>query len=107
MPLRPVSGGVTVRVRVTPRGGADRIDGPGADASGTPFLRVRVSAVAEKGRANDAMLKMLARAWRVPRSTLSVISGETGRTKLVSVSGDTDRLMADLGAWLAAFDKAP
>lgn len=107
MPLKPVPGGVSLRVRVTPRGGADRIDGLAADASGEPYLRVRVSAVAEKGKANDAVLKLLARTWRMPRSAFAVASGETGRTKLVTVSGDPDRLMADLGDRLANIEKAP
>ncbi|MEQ8266038.1 MAG: DUF167 family protein [Parvibaculum sp.] len=106
MPLKPVAGGVSLRIRVTPRGGADRIDGLGADASGEPFLRVRVSAVAEKGKANEAVLKLLAKALRLPRSALAVTSGETGRSKLVMVSGDPDRLMADVGAWLAHLEKA-
>ncbi|ABS62991.1 protein of unknown function DUF167 [Parvibaculum lavamentivorans DS-1] len=107
MPLRPVSGGVSLRLRVTPRGGADRIDGLAADASGEPFLRVRVSAVAEKGKANDAVLKLLARALRLPRSAFAVASGEAGRTKSVTISGDTERLMADLGDWLAHLEKTP
>lgn len=107
MPLKPVPGGVSLRLRVTPRGGADRIDGVAADASGEPYLRVRVSAVAEKGKANDAVLKLLAKALHLPRSALAVASGETGRTKLVTVSGDPARLMADLGDWLAHLEKAP
>ncbi|PKQ09769.1 MAG: hypothetical protein CVT73_00895 [Alphaproteobacteria bacterium HGW-Alphaproteobacteria-12] len=100
MLLRPVPQGVMLRLRVTPRGGADRIEGYGADASGAPHLRLRVCAVAEKGKANDAALKLLARAWRLPRSSLAITAGETGRTKQVTVSGDTAVLLEKLGAWL-------
>ncbi|MBO6668501.1 DUF167 family protein [Parvibaculum sp.] len=100
MPFRSGPGGITVRLRVTPRGGADRIEGRGEDADGEPYLKLRVSAVAEKGKANDAVLKLLAKAWRVPRSSLSLLSGETGRIKVVKIEGDAEKLMAHIGASL-------
>jgi uncharacterized protein YggU (UPF0235/DUF167 family) len=90
---------------VTPRGGADRIDGLGADADGEVFLRLRVSAVAEKGKANDAVVKLLAKAWRVPRSSLAIVAGETDRNKVVAVAGDADELAARIGSWLAALPR--
>jgi len=94
------AGGVAVRLRVTPRGGADRIEGLARDADGKGFLRLRVSAVAEKGRANEAVLKLLAKAWRLPRTALSVTAGETGRNKVVTVAGDAAALEARISAWL-------
>lgn len=100
MPVQPTSGGVCVRLRVTPRGGADRIEGRGEDAEGEPYLKLRVSAVAEKGKANEAVLKLLAKAWKVPRSSLSLVSGETGRIKVVKVEGDAEMLMAHIGTSL-------
>lgn len=100
MLLRPVPQGVMLRLRVTPRGRADRIEGRGQDASGAPHLRLRVSAAADKGKANDAVLKLLAKVWRLPRSTLAITAGETGRTKQVTVSGDTAALLEKLSAWL-------
>lgn len=102
MLLKAVPRGVMLRLRVTPRGGTDRIEGRGVDASGAPHLRLRVSAAADKGKANDAVLKLLARAWRLPRSSLAITAGETGRTKQVTVSGDTADLLEKLGAWLDA-----
>lgn len=101
MPFRAVPGGVSLRLRVTPRGGADRVDGLGADAGGTPHLRLRVSAIAEKGKANDAVLKLLAKSIGLPRSAFSIASGETGRTKAVLVEGEPGALLARLQAWAA------
>lgn len=95
-----LTGGVAVRLRVTPRGGDDRIEGLARDAEGKRFLKVRVSAVAEKGRANMAVLKLLAKAWRLPRTALSVTAGETGRNKVVTVAGDAAALEARISAWL-------
>ena len=43
MPIRAVPGGVALRLRVTPRGGADRVDGIGAGADGAPDLPLRFS----------------------------------------------------------------
>lgn len=100
MPVRRSSGGVTVRLRVTPRGGADRIEGVGQDAGGEAHLKLRVSAIAENGKANGAVLKLLAKAWGVPRSALSLVSGETGRTKVIEVAGDPDELLARVAASL-------
>lgn len=103
--FRPVPGGVSARLRVTPRGGADRIDGLARDAKGETHLKLRVSAVAEKGKANEAVLKLLAKAWGLPRSSLSISSGETGRNKAVTVSGDPDALAVKLEAWATRFGR--
>jgi uncharacterized protein YggU (UPF0235/DUF167 family) len=51
-------------------------------------LRVRVSAVPDKGKANAAVVALLAKALGVPKSAVSVVSGETARIKTVTVIGD-------------------
>ena len=105
MPVRKTESGVTVRLRVTPRGGADRMEGPGEDANGEPYLKLRVSAVAEKGKANDAVLKLLAKIWGLPRSSLSLVSGDTSRIKVVAVAGDPETLIGLIGASLESPSK--
>lgn len=47
-----------------------------------------------------AVLKLLAKAWRLPRTALSVTAGETGRNKVVTVAGDAAALEARISAWL-------
>jgi hypothetical protein len=74
-------------VRLTPRGGADRIDGWGEDAQGRPLLKVRVSAPPVEGEANAALEKLLAKALGLPRSAVSVAAGQTARVKQVQVLG--------------------
>jgi uncharacterized protein YggU (UPF0235/DUF167 family) len=74
-------------VRLTPRGGADRIDGWGEDAQGRPLLKVRVSAPPVEGEANAALEKLLAKALRLPKSAVAVAAGQTARVKQVQIDG--------------------
>lgn len=87
---RAVAGGFDVRVRAQPGASRDAVEGPGEDAAGQRFLKVRVRAVAEKGRANAAVEAVLAKALGVPGSSVSVAAGETARIKRVRISGSTD-----------------
>jgi uncharacterized protein len=79
-------GGSDVRfaVRLTPRGGADTVDGV-VDG----VLRARVAAPAVEGAANQALLGLLAHELGVPRRDVRLVAGAAGRTKLVAVDGIT------------------
>lgn len=91
--------GLEVRVRVTPRARADRIDGIVGDADGRGRLRVAVTEAADRGRANEAVIAALARAWEVPKSSLAIIAGSTDRRKTLVVAGDADALQQRLADW--------
>lgn len=84
-PFRKTAGGVVITLRVTPKASASRIDGVAQDAEGRAFLRLRVTEAPEKGKANEAVVKLLAKAWGLPKSALQIASGETGRVKTVMV----------------------
>jgi len=71
-----------------------------ARADGGTDLKVSVRAAPEGGRANDALIRLLAEAWDLPRGRLSLVTGLTDRHKTVLVQGDPARLMAQLSAWL-------
>jgi uncharacterized protein YggU (UPF0235/DUF167 family) len=77
-------------VRLTPRGGADRADGWARDAAGRPYLKVRVSAPPADGEANAALEAFVARAVKVPRSSVRVTSGHTARVKQLEIDGAQD-----------------
>jgi uncharacterized protein YggU (UPF0235/DUF167 family) len=97
MPARPYeadAGGLRVRVRLTPRGGRDALEGAEILADGRAVLKARVRAAPEKGLANAALEKLVAGALGVPKSTVSVVAGGTGRTKTVKISGEPRRLAA-------------
>jgi uncharacterized protein YggU (UPF0235/DUF167 family) len=71
---------LTFAVRLTPASGADKVMGV-TDGE----LIVRVSAPPIDGTANEALLRLLARELRVPRSALRLAAGRTGRLKRVAV----------------------
>lgn len=72
-------------LRATPNARADAILLPGAD--GPQVLQVRVTATPEDGRANEAVLTLLAKALGRPRSALTLLRGATSRDKLVGIGG--------------------
>ena len=92
----PVADGLRLAVRLTPRSSADRILGIARDDAGRAMLKVAVTAVPEDGRANAALVKLLARTLDLPRTTVSVVSGHTNRSKLVHLAGDPPDLLARL-----------
>jgi uncharacterized protein YggU (UPF0235/DUF167 family) len=65
---------------------------------GSAVLRVRVKAVPDKGKANAAVIAVLAKALDVPKSAVTLISGETARLKTVEIEGDPAALAARLEA---------
>lgn len=83
-------------IRLTPNGGRDAIDGLETDADGNAFVKARVSAVPEDGKANKALIALLAKKLRVPKSAVSFISGETARKKILRIDGDPEDLKAKL-----------
>ena len=74
-------------VRVTPKGGRDGVDGWTLDPEGRPYLRVRVSAPPSDGAANAAVVALLAKTLKRPKSTLRIVSGKSARLKLLEIDG--------------------
>lgn len=94
--------GLRLHVRLTPRGGADRIDGVGDVAGSGVVLLARVRAVPEKGLANAALLKLISDAAGWPKSTLALDGGSKSRVKIVAVSGSPVDRAAGLSRLRAA-----
>lgn len=88
--------GLRVAVRVTPRAGRNAIVGAGPDESGRNRLLVKVAAAPADGAANEAVVMLIADAFQVPRSHVSMIRGDTAREKLLIVRGNTAALEARL-----------
>lgn len=86
-PVRTLEDGIAISVRVTPKSAHARIDGIGMDAEGRAHLRLRVTEAPEKGKANEAVARLLAKALGVPKSAVEIASGETGRVKVVTIRG--------------------
>lgn len=98
-PFSSAAGGVRVRLTVTPRAALDAVGEVVSAPDGGAALKVAVTAAPEGGKANQAVIRLLSRTWRVPKTSLSVVSGGAARRKLLHVSGETTNLMARLTEW--------
>jgi uncharacterized protein (TIGR00251 family) len=80
--------GLTLAVRLTPKGGRDAVDSIETMADGRCVLKVRVRAAPVDGQANAALLAYLAKLLDVPRSKVTLAAGETARIKRIEIKGD-------------------
>jgi uncharacterized protein (TIGR00251 family) len=85
--------GLRVAIRLSPRAKADRVVAIAEGAKGGRVLKASVTAPAEGGKANEALLRLLARAWDLSRRDLSIVAGATSRNKSVRMAGDPQRLI--------------
>ena len=102
MPFRACQSGVRVRLKVTPKAKREQIGGLLDEPDGGKALKVAVTAAPEDGKANAALIALLAKEWGVAKSAISVVSGATDRRKLVEIRGPSRELLATLQGWLAA-----
>jgi uncharacterized protein (TIGR00251 family) len=100
LPFQVNSDHVRLSVKLTPNAGRDGIDGAEAAADGETLLKARVTAVPEKGKANKALIELLSKSLKLPKSSISVISGDTARKKILRIDGDTEEIAARLQALL-------
>lgn len=104
MPLAITSEGVRIAVRLQPAAGANCIDGIDETAGGERRLRVRVTAAPAQGKANAALIKLLAKTWRVAPSSIEVVGGAKDRNKLLLVRGEPDAVHAQIAGRIGALD---
>lgn len=93
--------GVRLRLKVRPQARRAGIDGVVADRDGEA-LSISVTAAPEDGKANAAVIALLARALDIAKSTISVTQGAASRRKTIHVAGDGTALSATLESWRKA-----
>jgi len=98
-PFTAVADGLRLTVRLTPKASRDRIDGVVAEAEGGVVLKVAVTAVPEDGKANAALVKLLAKTWKVPKTAITITAGATDRRKTLHIAGDAEGLRRRLEQW--------
>lgn len=69
------------RVKVIPNASKNEIAAQDGD-----FLKVKIKAPAQKGKANRELVKFLAKEFNVKKSSINIIKGENGREKIVEIS---------------------
>ena len=84
---------VLVPLKVTPKSRTNALEG-----WDNGRLKVKVTAPPDKGKANQAVVELLAKEWRLPKSAIEIISGQASREKIVSVAapGDPEKWLRDL-----------
>lgn len=80
--------GLLLPVRLTPNASRDAIEGWRETADGERHLAVRVRAVPEKGKANKALIALLAKQLGLPKRDVDVIRGTTSRLKTVRIEAE-------------------
>ena len=94
-PWKNLPGAFLVRVRATPKGGRDAIDGI-AELGDECVLKIRVRAAPTDGEANSGLARVLAKSAGVPPSAVSLLQGAAGRLKTFRIAGDPAKLAAAL-----------
>ncbi len=83
-------------MRLTPSGGADRIDGVARDPDGQRYLKARVRAPPEDGKANAALEALIGAALGVAKGKVRVTRGQTARMKTLEIEDVSDAEVAAL-----------
>ena len=82
IPIRDCDKGATFAVRVQPRASRNAVAGEMGDA-----LKIALTAPPVEGKANEACVDFLAILLKVPRSSVTIASGESSRNKVVRIAG--------------------
>ena len=91
--LRRTGPGVTIEVRAQPRARRTALACSGG------ALKAQVTEPAEDGKANAAVIELLAATWKLPKSTVAVTRGATSRDKVFSIAGEPALLAARIMEW--------
>jgi len=101
LPAAPDARGIVIHVRLTPKSSAARVAGAGLHGE-KAVLKAYVTAPPEDGKANAALIHVIAEWLGVPKSAVTVASGQKSRLKSVLVAGDSAALLEKLSKLLAS-----
>jgi uncharacterized protein (TIGR00251 family) len=80
--VQETAAGVTFRVKIQPRARRNAVVGELGDA-----LKIALTAPPVEGRANEACIEFLAALLQLPRSSITIVSGQSSRNKVIRVTG--------------------
>ena len=93
--------GLRVFVRLQPKARREGIEGVVTEADGRVALKVAVTAPPESGKANAALVALLGKSWRLPKSAIEIVGGAADRRKTLLLRGDPASLFATISALIA------
>ena len=85
--FEPVNDGVRLYIRLSPRSKREGTEGVFDDGT-RKRLKIAVNAPPVDGKANKAVIELLAEKFRLPKSAFSIITGTTDRNKTLLIRGD-------------------
>ncbi|MBL4788448.1 MAG: DUF167 domain-containing protein [Kordiimonadaceae bacterium] len=88
--------GATLSVKLTPNASKDAFVRVDRTADGKKELRATVTAVPEKGKANAALIKLLSKKLRIPKSSVQLIKGGQNQHKTILIEGPPDEILSQL-----------
>jgi uncharacterized protein len=91
-PVTETNDGILLSVRLSPKARQAAIGDIALDANGAPSLRIAVTAPAEDGKANTALIALLAKRWKLAKSQIALVSGAASRNKKIRITGDAAML---------------
>lgn len=100
LPFTRQEGGVRLAVRLTPRADRNQVEGVSQGPDGHPALHLRLAAPPVEGAANRALVRFVADKLDLPKSAVTIRSGEKARLKILHLSGNGALLMARLAEWI-------
>ena len=99
-PFERLNEGVRLKVRLQPNASSNRVDGIYGELDDCR-IKVHVTTVPEKGKANKSLLKLLAKFLGCSVSQLTLTKGHTDRNKTILVTGNADPVVETLRNWFA------
>ncbi|MBC8339786.1 MAG: DUF167 domain-containing protein [Rhodospirillales bacterium] len=85
VPWAAADGGVLLSIRLTPNASASRIGPVVTDDAGNTVLKAAVTEIPEDGKANRALIKLLAKSWGLPKTAISLKRGHKDRLKTLLI----------------------
>lgn len=75
-----------ITIKLTPNARKNAISGWETDVCGNKILKAQVTAIPEDGKANKALIALLSKEWKIPKSAISILRGDTSRLKTLEIA---------------------
>ena len=97
---RQATDGIVLAIRVTPKAASNAIAGLQTVGDNRTALQIRVTAPPDKGKANSAVITLLAKQFGFAKSALTIVTGETSRDKQINIAGKPGTILREIAGYL-------